>query len=121
MSVQVDISYSDIKECIDYTENMVKRIYANRRYQIAEKFIEYCTPFVPVKDGHLREGATIVDNGYAVEWSAINPRDGYDYAQIQYENEMFQHPKGGSAYWDREMMFYEGDAFLEEVKDILTK
>ena len=120
MSVRVEIPYSELKENIEYTENIVKRIYANRRNRIAEAFIDYCTPFVPIKSGALRSSATVVDNGYGVEWSATNPKSGYDYASVQYEVP-FEHPRGGTDHWDREMLFYEGDAFLSTVEEILTK
>lgn len=120
MSVTVDIPYSDIKDVTNEIEGLVRRIFVNRRYPIAETFIDYCTPFVPVKSGALRSSATIVDNGYSVQWSAINPKSGYDYAQIQYEIP-FNHPRGGTDHWDQEMMWYEGENFVTAVAEILRK
>ena len=117
--VEIDIPIEDIKDALADAENTVKRIYEGRRYRIAETFIDFCTPYVPVKTGALREGAEIIDNGHAVTWSALSPK-GYDYANIQY-NEIFNHPIGGTNDWDYYMMIYEGDDFIEAVREILEK
>lgn len=121
MSVSVDIPYSEIRDAVRGVEDYVQRIYAGRRYQVAETFIDTVTPFVPVKTGALRSGARIVDSGYGVQWSATNPKSGYDYASKQYYDTSYSHPKGGYAEWDKVAMAYEGDAFIEKVKDILEK
>ena len=120
MGVVVSIPYNEIRDSVRGLDDYVHRIYEGRRYQIAEEFIDLCTPFVPVKTGNLRLGASIVDNGYAVEWSAINPKNGFDYAPRQYY-EYFYHPIDGSDHWDEEMLLYEGDTFYERVKGILER
>ena len=121
MSVTVDIPYDRVREATKGIEDYVQKIYEGRRYQIAEAFIDVVTPFVPVKHGYLRESATIVDSGHSVQWSAINPKTGYDYAGMQYETTWFEHPRGGYAEWDDIAMKYEGDTFIERVKDILER
>lgn len=121
MSVKVDIPYGAIRDSVRGIDDYVQRIYAGRRYQIAEEFIDTVTPFVPIKTGVLRSSATIIDNGYAVEWSATNPKNGYNYAPKQYEEIGYNHPRGGYAEWDQVAMAYEGEAFIEKVKDILAK
>ena len=119
-SVSVTYDKDFIKDATAETENIVRKIYANRRYKIAQAFIDVCTPFVPVKSKALRNSAEIIDDGYAVKWSAENPNNGYDYAGIQYEIPM-QHPRGGTDHWDRDAMFYEGDTFIQKCEEILTK
>lgn len=121
MSVHVEIPYSDIRDATEDIEGLVRRIYENRRYQIAETFIDFCTPFVPVKKGNLRASATITDGGHSVQWSAINHKSGYDYAGIQYEVPMHHSTPGTTDHWDQEMMWYEGDNFIDAVAEILRK
>ena len=120
MSVSVQIDYDSVKDATRGVEDYVQRIYKDRRYQIAEAFIDIATPFVPIKDGDLRASATVVDGGYGVRWSATNPKNGYDYAGIQY-NVPMNHPRGGTDHWDQEAMFYEGDTFIQKCQEILTK
>lgn len=120
MSVSVNVPLQEIKDYFDGVEGLVQRVYANRRYQIAETFVDVVTPFVPVKSGNLRASATILDDGRAVEWSAVNPRTGYNYAALQYEVPM-DHPRGGTDHWDQEAMWYEGDTFMDRVENILKK
>lgn len=121
MSVTVTYDYNFIKDATKETEGLVQRIYENRRYKIAQAFIDIVTPFVPVKSGDLRLSADIVDDGYAVKWSATNPRNGYDYAERQYKTEEYIHPRGGTDHWDTEAMFYEGETFLAKCEEILRK
>ena len=121
MGVEVSYDYDFIKDATKGVDNLVQRIYKNRRTQIAQAFIDVCTPFVPVKTGALRESAQILDDGKAVKWSANNPKSGYDYAERQYYDASLQHPRGGIDHWDEAAMAYEGDTFMQRVEEILTR
>ena len=120
MSVSVQVDYDSVKDATRGIEDYVQRIYKDRRYQIAEAFIDIATPYVPIKDGDLRASATVVDNGYGIQWSAVNPKSGYNYAGIQYDVPM-NHPRGGTDHWDREALWYEGENFIQKCQEILTK
>ena len=117
--VEIDIPLEDIKDYLEDAEDIVHRIYEGRRTQIAETFIEFCTPYVPIKTGQLRESAEVIDNGYAVRWSAESSK-GYDYAPIQYDVP-FNHPRGGTDNWDYHMLADIGDKFMDAVQEILKK
>jgi hypothetical protein len=68
------------------------------RHDIGEEFARIVTKYVPMKTGALRMSGRATDDG-RLYWSAINPNNGYNYAQIQYENTAYKHKEPTCSHW----------------------
>ena len=76
------------------------------RKEIGQHFIRVVSPYVPY-DHNRDPGDThrhLRDSGYAesdgrLHWSAISPKDGYNYAMEQYKALWYRHRRPETAYW----------------------
>lgn len=68
----------------------------------AEQLLKDCRPYVPMLTGALRDSGHVValqNYAFRLVWDAANIKNGYVYAQRQYE-EVFQHVDGRyAAMW----------------------
>ena len=105
-------------------ENMFEELIQDETTmkELHNEFAKRCDDYVPYLNGPLSEsGLKNVTSEY-VEWGGT---EDVPYARYQYYGTDFNftpdyHPKA-SAFWDKEMMNQEGDAFLEAVKKILVR
>lgn len=75
------------------------------RRKVASEVKRLCDPYVPYKDGPLKNSAQVLTDGVLY----VQP-----YAAKQYyENSGWQTPRG--AYWDRRMMADKGDQLTESI------
>lgn len=98
------------------TKEQIKKNVASDSYEILEIVNKYTEPKVPYETGRLR-ASVMRPNGMLIEgdfmsqeieYSARNPRTGYDYAFIQHENLLYRH-RVGQALYLREGMFESQD------------
>ena len=98
------------------TKEQIKKNVASDSYEILETINRHTEPLVPLETGRLR-ASVMRPNGMLIEkdfmsmeieYSARNPRTGYDYAMIQHENLLYRH-RVGQALYLREGMFESQD------------
>ena len=119
--VRVVVDESFKKNAVDAVDFTVHARYNQRKGEIAEEFIQICTPFIPYKTGRLIDSGHVVNSGkdeVAVAWNASNK--GFDYAREQYYHE-HNHPIQGTDHWDKAAMAYSGDIFAKRCEDILNR
>jgi hypothetical protein len=69
------------------------------RQMIGTEFLDVVTPYVPMKTGELRDSGRATNDG-RLYWTAINPRDGYNYAYKQYTTQYRNYTTPGTGpYW----------------------
>lgn len=70
------------------------------RQQIGQEYLVAVDPFIPKNSGRLRESGRATTDG-RVYWSAVNPRNGYNYTQDAYTTE-YANPTtpGTHPYWN---------------------
>ena len=97
-------------------KEQIKQNVASDSYEILEIVNKHTEPKVPYETGRLR-ASVMRPNGMLIEgdfmsqeieYSARNPRTGYDYAFIQHENLLYRH-RVGQALYLREGMFESQD------------
>ena len=108
----------DINELLDEKVRAVrsdKELYHN----ILEKVAKYSEPYVPKDKGQLRASATITDRG--LRYSATNPKDGYNYAGIQYDNESYRHRPPETHHWVDVALAENWDDFVLDVAEMVSE
>lgn len=97
-------------------KEQIKQNVASDSFEILEIVNKHTEPKVPYETGRLR-ASVMRPNGMLIEgdfmsqeieYSARNPRTGYDYAMIQHENLLYRH-RVGQALYLREGMFESQD------------
>lgn len=92
-----------------FKEGVSKAIDAAIRNS-ARELLKDCRPYVPLLTGRLRDSGKVVqeleDFAYSVVWDAANPKNGYVYAEIQYDR-VLQHVDGRYAAKWVEKVFRE--------------
>lgn len=97
-------------------KEQIKRNVASDSFEILEIVNKHTEPKVPYETGRLR-ASVMRPNGMLIEgdfmsqeieYSARNPKTGYDYAMIQHENLLYRH-RVGQALYLREGMFESQD------------
>lgn len=97
-------------------KEQIKRNVASDSFEILEIVNKHTEPKVPYETGRLR-ASVMRPNGMLIEgdfmsqeieYSARNPKTGYDYAFIQHENLLYRH-RVGQALYLREGMFESQD------------
>ena len=91
------------------------------RREIGQAFVDAVTPFVPMKEGALRESGSATTDG-RVYWTATNK--GYNYAAIQYETQYNHYTtKGTGPAWAEKVHpgTPEWDAFVNNIIPIIVE
>ena len=97
-------------------KEQIKQNVASDSFEILEIVNKHTEPKVPYETGRLR-ASVMRPNGMLIEgdfmsqnieYSARNPKTGYDYAFIQHENLLYRH-RVGQALYLREGMFESQD------------
>jgi len=97
-------------------KEQIKQNVASDSFEILEIINKHTEPKVPYETGRLR-ASVMRPNGMLIEgdfmsqeieYSARNPKTGYDYAMIQHENLLYRH-RVGQALYLREGMFESQD------------
>lgn len=97
-------------------KEQIKQNVASDSFEILEIVNKHTEPKVPYETGRLR-ASVMRPNGMLIEgdfmsqnieYSARNPKTGYDYAMIQHENLLYKH-RVGQALYLREGMFESQD------------
>lgn len=97
-------------------KEQIKRNVASDSFEILEIVNKHTEPKVPYETGRLR-ASVMRPNGMLIEgdfmsqnieYSARDPKTGYDYAFIQHENLLYRH-RVGQALYLREGMFESQD------------
>ena len=88
------------------TKEQIKKNVASESFEILEIVNKHTEAKVPYETGRLRASVMrpngmLVEGDFMsqiVEYSARNPKTGYDYAYIQHENLSYKHPVGQALY-----------------------
>ena len=108
------------------TKEQIKKNVASDSYEILEIVNKHTEPKVPLQTGRLR-ASVMRPNGMLIEkdfmsqeieYSARNPRTGYDYAFIQHENLSYRHPVGQAKYLEDGMVESEQEVYRLIEKDV---
>lgn len=106
-------------------EQIKKNVQADS-YEILEIVNKHTEPKVPYETGRLR-ASVMRPNGMLVEgdfmsqeieYSARNPRTGYDYAEIQHNNLAYKHRFGESEYLSKGMAESENEVYRLIERDV---
>lgn len=70
------------------------------RSLVGTLYVNQVTPFVPKRDGSLRESGRGTSDG-RVYWSATDPNTGFNYAKFQFNHSEYIHPTtpGTHPHW----------------------
>lgn len=97
-------------------KEQIKQNVASDSFEILEIVNKHTEPKVPYETGRLRasvmrRNGMLIEGDFMsqeIEYSARNPKTGYDYAMIQHENLLYRH-RVGQALYLREGMFESQD------------
>lgn len=83
----------------------------------AQVLLKAAKDLVPEDTGELKESGIVVPSvhGAAVQFSAVNDEDDYDYAGRIHEDETLNHPHGGQAHYLSDPMTHEAAAILAAI------
>ena len=108
------------------TKEQIKKNVASDSYEILETINRHTEPLVPYETGRLR-ASVMRPNGMLIEkdfmsqeieYSARNPRTGFDYALIQHENFYYRHRVGQALYLTDGMELATNDVIKLIEKDV---
>lgn len=108
------------------TKEQIKKNVASDSYEILETINRHTEPLVPYETGRLR-ASVMRPNGMLIEkdfmsqeieYSARNPRTGFDYALIQHENFSYRHQVGQALYLTDGMELATNDVIRLIEKDV---
>lgn len=105
--IQVDTSACS-KELLSKPQKVEAELQRNAS-EISTTIIDNTKPLTPILTGELRDSAYLLSDyrwkggdGYYymdIEYSALNERTGFNYAEIQHETKSYRHPRGGEVYY----------------------
>lgn len=109
------------------TKEQIKKNVASDSYEILDIVDKHTRPLVPLQTGRLRQSVMrpngmLVEKDFMsmeIEYSARNPRTGFDYALIQHENFEYRHPVGQALYLTDGMAYAENDVYRLIEKDVV--
>lgn len=88
----------------------------------ATSILSFARPEAPIKTGALRALANVNALSGApgfvvmqIEFSSRNPKDGFDYAEIQHKTTWYKHPRGGRYHYLSIIIDQKGGVFIQEV------
>ena len=108
------------------TKEQIKKNVASDSFEILDIIDKHTRPLVPLETGRLRQSVMrpngmLVEKDFLsqeIEYSARNPRTGYDYALIQHENMSYRHPVGQALYLTDGMAKSEDEVIRLIEKDV---
>lgn len=108
------------------TKEQIKKNVASDSYEILDIVDKHTRPLVPLQTGRLRQSVMrpngmLVEKDFMsmeIEYSARNPRTGFDYALIQHENFEYRHPVGQALYLTDGMELATNDVIKLIEKDV---
>ena len=107
------------------TKEQIKKNVASDSFEILDIIDRHTRPIVPLETGRLRESVMrpnmLVEKDFLsqeIEYSARNPRTGFDYALIQHENFEYRHRVGQALYLTDGMAESENDVIHLIEKDV---
>jgi len=106
-------------------KEQIKKNVASDSFEILDIIDRHTRPLVPLETGRLRESVMrpnmLVEKDFLsqeIEYSARNPRTGFDYALIQHENFEYRHRVGQALYLTDGMAESENDVIHLIEKDV---
>ena len=118
--VRVTVDKSFNKNAENAVNLIAKERFNEHKHEIAEEFIQICTPFIPLDTGQLIASGHVVNSGkdeVAVAWN--RSKRGFDVAREQYYHP-HNHTGMRTDHWDQAAMAYEGDTFIARCEQILN-
>lgn len=125
------LRYKNFIKGLEQTKEQIKKNVASESYEILEIVNKHTEPKVPYETGRLRASVMrpngmLVEGDFMsqiVEYSARNPRTGYDYAEIQHNNLRYQHRFGESEYLSKGIVESEDEVYrlIERQVDLAIK
>ena len=107
------------------TKEQIKKNVASDSFEIVDIIDKHTRPLVPLETGRLRQSVMrpnmLVEKDFLsqeIEYSARNPRTGFDYALIQHENFEYRHRVGQAMYLTDGMAESENDVIRLIEKDV---
>lgn len=108
------------------TKEQIKKNVASDSYEILETINRHTEPLVPYETGRLRQSVMrpngmLIEKDFMsqeIEYSARNPRTGFDYALIQHENFSYRHQVGQALYLTDGMELATNDVIKLIEKDV---
>ena len=107
------------------TKEQIKKNVASDSFEILDIIDRHTRPLVPLETGRLRQSVMrpnmLVEKDFLsqeIEYSARNPRTGFDYALIQHENMYYKHRVGQALYLTDGMAESENDVIRLIEKDV---
>ena len=126
MVLKVKIKKTKFINDLRRTKEQIKKNVASDSYEILETINKHTEPLVPYETGRLR-ASVMRPNGMLIEkdfmsmeieYSARNPRTGFDYALIQHENFSYRHNVGQALYLTDGMELSTNDVYQLIEKDV---
>ena len=107
------------------TKEQIKKNVASDSFEIVDIIDKHTRPLVPLETGRLRQSVMrpnmLVEKDFLsqeIEYSARNPRTGFDYALIQHENFEYRHRVGQALYLTDGMTESEDEVIRLIEKDV---
>lgn len=131
--MSVRVSVPNLNSCVNAitkgTDDAILQEFRAKGLEIGEVFIQMCTKYVPWKTGTLAGSGKSYVEGDRIRVSWSREEHGFDVAQAQYYGEGYNHNHSDRAtnnglrtdHWDKAMLNYEGDVFMDRFEDILTR
>jgi hypothetical protein len=93
---------------------------------VSETMLKDMEYLIPKDTGRLRASGKIgwygAANNRTLEWSAVNPKDGYNYAGIQYRTQYKNYTTPGTGpYWDKKALARYNAKWLAEFQTDIFK
>lgn len=106
MELNIKLNYKPFIDNLVETKEQIKRNVASESFEILDIVNKHTEPKVPYETGRLRasvmrRNGMLIEGDFMsqiVEYSARNPRTGYDYAEIQHNNLNYKHRVGQARY-----------------------
>ena len=107
------------------TKEQIKKNVASDSFEIGDIIDKHTRPLVPLETGRLRQSVMrpnmLVEKDFLsqeMEYSARNPKTGFDYALIQHEHMGYRHPVGQALYLTDGMAESENEVIRLIEKDV---
>ena len=131
--LKVRLRYNNFIKGLEQTKEQIKKNVASESYEILETINKHTEPLVPYETGRLRASVMrpngmLIEGDFMsqiVEYSARNPKTGYDYAFIQHETPypIYKHKVGQWHYLTDGMVESENEVYrlIEKQVDLAIK
>jgi len=131
--LQFKLKYKPFIDGLTETKEQIKRNVASESFEILEIVNKHTEPKVPLETGRLRasvmrRNGMLIENDFMtqeIEYSARNPKTGYDYAFIQHETppHIYHHRVGQWKYLEDGLSESENEIYrlIEREVDLAIK